>query len=585
MNNEFNYSSFALIRDLFTFAKPFKWRFIWASVIRIASDISWLYSAYALASITTFFSTYKTGESLDEFWRIVVTFGIVIIFHFTAIYFGNMLGYKLAKKTAIQTELLTMRHAFSLDIEWHERENTGNKVKRIGRGAEGVNQLIRMWFNSFIEVGVSIFGVFIVMSHFDKPITLATIAFFAVYLLVSFFFTTRAVKAQKSEHLKEEEVSGLVFESVNNVRSAKVMSMVNPLISRLTIFCNDLVSLAYKRMFWYLSGGVVKNLMGHIFRLGVVAYIGVGIMHGRYDIGFIVLFYSYFSNVLAAISRLADISQTFATHKQSVARMMELLQTKPVTDIEEGKVMFPKDWKNIEVKNLSFSYGDKKILEDVSFTISRGEKIGIVGLSGAGKSTLFKLLLKERESYTGDILVDGVPLKTISKIDYFKHTAVVLQDTEVFNLTLKDNITISNIDKLTDEGLLERALTVAHVNGFAKLLPQGINTLIGEKGVKLSGGEKQRVGLARAIYKEPELLLLDEATSHLDIESEEKIQDSLHHFFKTVTAVVIAHRLSTIKEMDKILMIEDGKIIEHGSFDELHKMRGRFYTLWEKQKL
>lgn len=558
---------------------------MWATVIRIASDVAWLYSAYALASITTFFSTYKTGEPLDEFWKVVTLLGIVIIFHFTAIYFGNMLGYRIAKKVAVQTELLTMRHAFSLDIEWHEKENTGNKVKRIGRGAEGINQLIRMWFNSFIEVGVSIFGVFIVMSYFDKPITLATIIFFGIYLLVSFFFTTRAVKAQKNEHLKEEEVSGLVFESVNNVRSAKVMSMVNPLISRLTIFCDDLVTLAYKRMFWYQSGGIIKNLMGHLFRLGVVAYIGIGIMHGKYDVGFIVLFYSYFSNVLGAISRLADISQTFATHKQSVARMMELLQTKPVTDIEEGKVMFPKDWKSIDVKNLSFSYGDKKILEDISFTISRGEKIGVVGLSGAGKSTLFKLLLKERESYTGDIFVDGVPLKTISKIDYFRHTAVVLQDTEVFNLTLKDNITISNVDKLADKGLLERALTVAHVNGFAKLLPLGIDTLIGEKGVKLSGGEKQRVGLARAIYKEPELLLLDEATSHLDVESEEKIQDSLHHFFKTVTAVVIAHRLSTIKEMDKILMIEDGKIIEQGSFDELYKKQGRFYTLWEKQKL
>ncbi len=265
--------------------------------------------------------------------------------------------------------------------------------------------------------------------------------------------------------------------------------------------------------------------------------------------------------------------------------MTELLVTQPVTDLENGKVSFPAQWKSIEFKNVSFAYGDKKVFDDSSFTITRGEKIGIVGLSGAGKSTLFKLLLKEYENYKGEIIIDNTPLVTISKSDYFKHTSVVLQDTEVFNFSLRDNITISSYENKNDEGLFEKSLSIAHIKEFSQKLPLGVNTLIGEKGVKLSGGEKQRVGIARAVFKNPELLLLDEATSHLDVESEEKIQDSLHTFFQSVTAIVIAHRLTTIKEMDKILMIEDGKIIEQGSFDELYKKQGRFYTLWEKQKL
>ena len=132
---------------------------------------------------------------------------------------------------------------------------------------------------------------------------------------------------------------------------------------------------------------------------------------------------------------------------------------------------------------------------------------------------------------------------------------------------------------------LGRALAVSHVSEFVSRLPNGLDTLIGEKGVKLSGGERQRVGLARAIYKNPQILFLDEATSHLDLESEEKIQATLHEFFGTVTAVVIAHRLTTIKEMDRIIAIEDGQIIESGTFTELYKNRGRFYDLWEKQKL
>jgi ABC-type multidrug transport system fused ATPase/permease subunit len=144
---------------------------------------------------------------------------------------------------------------------------------------------------------------------------------------------------------------------------------------------------------------------------------------------------------------------------------------------------------------------------------------------------------------------------------------------------------MSNDGKAGDASLLDKALGVAHVAEFAAKLPLGIDTMIGEKGVKLSGGEKQRVGMARAVFKDPELLLLDEATSHLDVESEEKIQDSLHQFFKTVTAVVIAHRLTTIKEMDKIIVVEGGRIIEQGSFAELQAKKGRFYELWEKQKL
>lgn len=162
---------------------------------------------------------------------------------------------------------------------------------------------------------------------------------------------------------------------------------------------------------------------------------------------------------------------------------------------------------------------------------------------------------------------------------------MVLQDTEVFNFSLKENITFANPAKSERSELFKKTLRVSYVDDFIKRLPKGVNTLIGEKGIRLSGGERQRLGIARAVFKDPQLLLLDEATSHLDIESEEKIRISLHEFFDTVTAVVIAHRLTTIKEMDTILVLENGKILERGSFQELHKRKGRFYELWEKQNL
>ena len=223
-------------------------------------------------------------------------------------------------------------------------------------------------------------------------------------------------------------------------------------------------------------------------------------------------------------------------------------------------------------------------VKDVSFEVKRGERIGIVGLSGAGKSTLFKLLLKEHESYKGEISIDDTSLHRIKKSSYLKEVAVVLQDTEVFNLSLRNNITIVGTGNDTDQQV-KTATDIANVKDFIDKLPQGMDTIIGEKGVKLSGGEKQRLGIARAVYKKPQILFLDEATSHLDLESEQKIRDSLHKFFQKVTAIVIAHRLTTIKEMDRIIVIEKGRIIEIGSFDELYEKRGRFFELWEKQKL
>ncbi|HEY0907990.1 MAG TPA: ABC transporter ATP-binding protein [Candidatus Paceibacterota bacterium] len=579
------YPTTSLIRELLGAIRPYRARFIAATLVRIAGEVAWLYPAYALAAITNFFTSYQQGQSLQGFWNIMALFALTNAVYFVGTYLSSFWGFRIAKRAAIDIELRAMRHTYSLDMDWHEKENTGNRVKRIARGTDAVNNLIRMWFYSFIEIAVSIFGVLIVIAKFDGPIATATVVFLILYFFMSVYLTNRAVKVQKVEHIKEEELSGLVFELVNNIRSAKIMSMIQPLMGRLTKVCKEYYLLCERRLHLYQIGGATKNLSAQVFRIAVMCYIGWGILKGNYDLGFMVLFYTYFGRIQAAVSRMAETSQDFAVRKQAVARLADLFETKPMTEIEEGKKPFPSDWKSIEFRDVSFSYGEKKVLDNINLTISRGEKIGIMGLSGAGKSTLFKLLLKERETYTGEILVDGTPLRTISKSDYFNHTAVVLQDTEVFNFSLKENIVLSNYDKADDAKLLDKALNVAHVSEFAKTLPLGVDTQIGEKGIRLSGGEKQRVGVARAVFKDPELLLLDEATSHLDVESEEKIQDSLHQFFKTVTAVVIAHRLTTIKEMDKIVVIEGGKILEQGSFADLYGKKGRFFELWEKQKL
>jgi ATP-binding cassette subfamily B protein len=312
-------------------------------------------------------------------------------------------------------------------------------------------------------------------------------------------------------------------------------------------------------------------------------FIIFGILHHRYGLGFLILFQSYFNTLWQSVGELSELAPDVVTAKFAVGRMEHILSEPVRIEATDEKREFPGEWKSLIVSDLSFGYGQSDVLQAVNFSVRRQERIGIIGLSGAGKTTLFKLLMKEHEGYRGSISFDAVPLPTIEKQSYVQHVASVLQETEVFNFTLRENIRIAN--PTGTEAMLQQALATAHVTDFLHKLPKGLETIIGEKGFRLSGGERQRLGIARAIFKQPQLLLLDEATSHLDVESEKDIQDSLHRFFQSVTAIVIAHRLTTIKEMDRILVIEGGRLIESGSFQELYNLHGRFFDLWEKQQL
>lgn len=579
------YTNWSLIQDLLPFIKPYRTRFFFATFFRIISDIAWLYPAYALASLIDFLGSYHQGDSLQKFWLIFGLFIVAIVFRYGGMYTAKMLMFRVSERLALDVQMASIAHLFDLDIAWHEHENTGNKLKKIVRGSDSIDRILRIWINNILEITVNFVGITFVIARFDKTIALMTLTFLGTYYVVAYFFRKRASAASIIVNAQEEDLQGILFEALNNIRSVKVLGMASALKKILIRESDRLFHKILTRIFWFQTGGSVRGTYAQLFQLGIIAFIAYGIMHGHYRVGFLILFYGYFGNLLQSVSELAEITQDYIVARLSIGRMFELLKEPVVIDRTEDKVKFPENWSNISFRNVSFSYGENAVLHDVSFDINRGEKVGIVGLSGAGKSTIFKLLLKEHESYLGEILIDGVALTSISKQDYFKHSAVVLQDTEVFNFSLRDNIALANMEEYENKDLFDKSIRVSHVEDFLSRLPNGIETLIGEKGVRLSGGERQRVGIARAVFKNPELLLLDEATSHLDIESEEKIRLSLHEFFHSVTAVVIAHRLTTIREMDRIIVIEEGKIIEQGGFGELQARHGRFFELWEKQRL
>ena len=579
------YTNYNLISDIWRYLKPYKKNFLIATSLRVAGDLAWLYPPYALAVIINFFSDYKFDKPLMPLYVAFSLTIVAIIIRYVGLYYAKLKTYKISEKVCLDAQHQAVQHLMLLDISWHEKENTGNKFKRIDRGSSGLDQVLRIWINNLIEIVINLVGVVFIILKFDFETGIAVAIFLVSYYFLAHFYRKRAVAVASIANAKEEERSGMIFESINNIRSVKVMSMSDKILSILSMNAVDLYNSIKERIYWFQAGNAIRNFYAQIFRAGAMIFIVFNVLHGKYQIGFLVLFIGYFTQVWQSMGELTDVSEDFALAKNAIGRMQAIIDVPITIDDERGKVKFPKEWKSILFKDVSFSYEEKKTLDNISLEIRRGEKIGIVGLSGAGKSTFFKLLLKEYESYSGEICFDNVPLKSISKKDYFNHLAVVLQEVELFNASLHDNITITNQAQEKNEKLLENAIETAHIKDFMDKLPNGIQSIIGEKGVKLSGGEKQRVGIARAIFKNPQILLLDEATSHLDIESEKKIQDSLHKFFKNVTAIVIAHRLTTIKEMDRIIVIENGKIVETGSFSQLQKSKGRFFELWEQQKL
>ncbi|MFH1030653.1 MAG: ABC transporter ATP-binding protein [bacterium] len=578
------YSNWQLIKDIGGYLKPYRWRFFIASFLRFSSDIAGLYPAYALALIVTFFSKFSMGDSLEKFWLIVVLWTAVVLYKNFARHLSKYIGHQVSEKAALDAQIKTIRHLSLLDIEWHEKENAGNKLKRLQKGSFGLEKILRMWLTNFIEIGVNFAGMIFILSRIDNIVGFVMAIFLFSYFSISSILLKKTGRASQMVDIKEEEISGLMFQIINNIRSIKVLAMAEKILKMIDDYMADIYNKIKRRIFLFQSRSAILDAVSLFFRLGTFSFIAIGISRGRYEVGYLVLFNGYFNSLIQSVNELAETSQEFVVYKYGIARMQNILMEPVIIEDENDKIEFPENWKKITIKNLSFSYGKNEVLKNLSFDIKRGERIGIVGLSGAGKSTLMKLLLKEIESYTGQILIDDISLKDIKRKSYLDNVGVVLQETEVFNFTLADNVAIAS-DKEKSKKEMTKTLAISHVSEFVHKLPRGIKTYIGEKGVKLSGGEKQRLGIARAIYKQPKILFLDEATSHLDLESEQKIKDSLHKFFQHITAVVIAHRLTTIREMDKILVIENGKIAEMGNYEKLFAQKGRFFELWEKQML
>ncbi len=414
---------------------------------------------------------------------------------------------------------------------------------------------------------------------------LLSVTLLAGVVLFFTFSIMAGVWKQKYEIIRNErdsEATGLIADAIGNASTIKLFSgysyefalfgRINELLRRTRLFT------------WVLHEGVaaVQSALLYLTEIGMIAVALILWQRGVLTVGDFVLIQLY---LVAIFDRIMDFERVLKRLFESfadAAEMVEILDTPyEIKDVHGAKPLVVKQ-AGITFDNVTFAFNDTRaVLDRFNLAIRPGEKVALVGSSGAGKTTITRLLLRFYDIDAGTISIDGQDISKATLETLWDSVALVPQEPVLFHRTLKENILYGRRDA-SDAEVIEAAKR-AHCHEFIATLPSGYDTYVGERGVKLSGGERQRVAIARAILKDAPILILDEATSSLDSESESLIQDALHELMREKTVIAIAHRLSTIKEMDRILVIEDGKVAAEGRHDELLGQKGIYQKLWDIQ--
>jgi subfamily B ATP-binding cassette protein MsbA len=518
------------------------------------------------------------GKDMDLTLKIV---GIVIF----SILVNSITSYLLTRFIGVQAQYLiaelrtkVQKKVLTLPVNYFDNNKSGALVSRIMTDVEGVRNLVGTGFVQLIGGIMSSLAAFAYLITISFKLTifvLLPIALFAVIALKAFGYI-RPIFRERGK--KSAEVSGRLTESLNGIRVIKGFGAEAQELSIFSTGVDEIFQLVKKSMTaqaLMASSGVLMIGLASAGVMGIGSYLGLN--NGEF-----ISYTAMIAFLVAPIIQIGNIGSQFTEAFAGLDRTEEIMSMTPEEDESVRNIDLDSISGDVVFKDVSFSYlEDSEVIHNISFEAKKGSMTALVGTSGSGKSTIAGLTASFLNPNSGKITVDGIDLSKIRLSSYRKKLGVVLQDDFLFEGTIKDNILFPN-PKASDKQLQD-AVKAANVHEFTERFEDGINTLIGERGVKLSGGQRQRITIARAIIANPRILILDEATSNLDNESESLIQESLKTLMKGRTTFVIAHRLSTIRQADQILVIENGEIAEKGTHDKLLSLEGRYYKLHKYQ--
>lgn len=480
--------------------------------------------------------------------------------------------------------VFSLNHLFHLSSTFHENIETGGILQKIVQAKTAIRELLSIYFfNVLTFLGTMVTtAVILYKSNLSVEYYLCFVAYAIIYATYTIFMIYGLGKRSEIHSASTEKALSGVYEFLNHVRLVKTHCLAN-------VFGKKSVDLEFDTHQKVLKLGMwrmwmwIGNCAIAVFFSSVILYMAVDdAINGVILVGTFAIIAQLTWAIWSYLEEIFRIFSDATEHKISFMRAVSLLKEAPEkVDIEP--IQAAPDYNGINFENVSFSYEGYEYvpaLKNVSLSLSKNEHIGLVGYSGSGKSTFVKLLMKMVLPSDGKILLDNSNLNHVKRDDYLSNVSFVPQDVDLFNDTVRENILVGK--SMSDDDLLN-VLKKAYADEFVERLPEGLDTIIGERGVKLSGGQRQRLGIARAIARNGDLVIFDEATSALDSVSENYIQESLKNSFEDKTMVVIAHRLATISHLDKIYVFDKGEIVEEGTHEQLITKNGKYAEMWNLQ--